>query len=76
MVKNPPARAGAAEAGSGSPLRKKWHLLQDSCLGNPVDRGAWRATVHVVSESDATEHALAILYSLIMEVKFISHSHS
>ena len=24
--------------------------LQDSCLENPVDRGAWRATVHVVAE--------------------------
>ena len=25
--------------------------LQDSCLGNPMDRGAWRATVHRVSKS-------------------------
>ena len=23
----------------------------------PMDRGAWRATVHVVAESDMTEHA-------------------
>ena len=30
--------------------------LQCSCLGNPMDRGAWRATVHVVEkESDMTE---------------------
>jgi len=29
--------------------------LQDSCLENPVDRGAWRATVHGVTESDTTE---------------------
>ena len=29
--------------------------LQYSCLGNPVDRGAWRATVHgVAKESDRT----------------------
>ena len=28
--------------------------LQDSCLGNPMDRGAWRATVHGVTESDMT----------------------
>ena len=34
--------------GNGSPL-------QYSCLGNPVDRGAWRATVHRVAESDTTE---------------------
>ena len=27
---------------------------QDSCLENPMDRGAWRATVHGVTESDTT----------------------
>ena len=31
------------------------NLLQYSCLGNPRDRGAWRATVHgVKKESDTT----------------------
>ena len=29
--------------------------LQDSCLENPVDRGAQRTTVHRVAESDMTE---------------------
>ena len=29
--------------------------LQSSCLGNPMDRGAWRATVQTVTESDKTE---------------------
>ena len=29
--------------GSGDPL-------QYSCVGNPVDRGAWRATVHGVTK--------------------------
>ena len=34
--------------GNGSPL-------QDTCLGNPVDREAWQATVHgVAKESDTT----------------------
>ena len=34
--------------GNGNPL-------QYSCLGNLMDRGAWRATVHVVAkESDMT----------------------
>ena len=31
---------------------------QYSCLGNPMDRGAWQATVRgVAKESDTTEHA-------------------
>ena len=34
--------------GSGNPL-------QYSCLGNPRDRGAWRATVHDCKESDTTK---------------------
>ena len=29
--------------------------LQYSCLENPIDRGAWHATVHRVAESDTTE---------------------
>ena len=29
--------------------------LQYSCLGNPMDRGAWWATFHGVTESDMTE---------------------
>ena len=27
--------------------------LLHSCLENPMDRGAWRATVHGVTQSDA-----------------------
>ena len=29
--------------------------LQCSCLEDPMDRGAWRATVHSVAESGMTE---------------------
>ena len=29
--------------------------LQYSCLENPMDRGAWQATVHRVAELDTTE---------------------
>ena len=28
------------------PWRRAWWPLQYSCLKNPIDRGAWRATVH------------------------------
>ena len=31
------------------------HSIQDSCLENPMDRGAWRATVPGVTESDMAE---------------------
>ena len=31
------------------------YSLQYSCLENPIDRGAWRATVHGVTESDMTK---------------------
>ena len=34
--------------GNGTPL-------SFSCLGNPVDRGAWWATVHGAAESDTAE---------------------
>ena len=28
--------------------------LQSSCLGNSMDRGAWRVIVHGIAESDRT----------------------
>ena len=54
MVKNPPANAGdmGSIPGSGrSPGEGNGNPLQPSCLGNPMDRGAWRATVREVAKS-------------------------
>ena len=53
-VKNPLASAG--DAGSIPRLRKfpgggNGNPLQYPCLGNPMDRGAWQATVHGVTKS-------------------------
>ena len=33
------------------PWRRKGNPLQYSCLENPMDRGAWQATVHGVAKS-------------------------
>ena len=38
-----------------SPREGNCYPLQYSCLGNPVDRGAWQAIVHGVTESDTIE---------------------
>ena len=56
-VKNPPASAGDAPdlgpiPGSGrSPRERNGNPLQYACLGNLMDRGAWRDTVQGVTQS-------------------------
>ena len=53
VVKNPPANAGDAGliSGSGrSPGEENGSPLQYSCLGNSMDRGPSRATLHGVAE--------------------------
>ena len=57
MVKNLPANAGLAKdavsvPGSGrAPGGGHGNLLQYSCLENPMDRGAWQATVNRGAQS-------------------------
>jgi len=54
VVKNPSANAGnpGSIPGSGrSPAGGHGYPLQYSCLENPMDRRAWRATVHRVTKS-------------------------
>ena len=51
MVKNPPANAGDSIPGSGQfPGAGNVYPLQYSCLGNPIDKGAWQATVHGIAK--------------------------
>ena len=57
VVKNPCANAGdVRDTGSipgstRSPEEGHDNPRQYSCLENPMDRGAWRATVHGVAQS-------------------------
>ena len=57
VVKNLPANAGdAREAGSIPGLGillggGNGNLSQYTCLDNPVDTGAWQATVHGIAKS-------------------------
>ena len=56
VVKNTPANAG--DVGSipvgRYPGEGNSNPLQYSCLGNPMERGAWQATVRGMAESDTT----------------------
>ena len=54
MVKKPPANAGDTGSFPGpgrSSGERNGNPFQYSWLGNPVDRGAWWATVHGVTKS-------------------------
>ena len=58
VVKKPPASEGDAGLIPGlgrSPGEGNSNPLRYSCLGNPMDREAWRATIHgVTKKSDMT----------------------
>ena len=57
MVKNLPASGedirdmGSIPRLRGTPGGEHSNPLQYSCLENPMERGAWRATVHGVTKS-------------------------
>ena len=83
VVKNPPASAGDIRnmglipgsrrsfgGGRGNPL-------QYSCLENPVDRGAWLATVHRVAQSQTrltrlSTHAYSTAFPFLLLLHFSS----
>ena len=53
--------AGLIPGSGKSPAEGNGNPLQYSCLENPIDRGAWRATVHEVAELGTIEHTHTVL---------------
>ena len=56
-IKNPPAMQETRVQIPGSerfPGERNGNPLQYPCLEDPMDRGAWRATVHAVTEESDT----------------------
>ena len=54
VIKNLPTNAGdegSVPASGKSPGVGKGNPLHFSCLENPMDKGAWQATVHRVTKS-------------------------
>ena len=71
VAKNPPANTGDVKRhssipGSGRSPRGGHGPLQYSCLGNPMDRGAWQAIVHVVTMSQIQLKRFSIHACLIL----------
>ena len=81
MVKNSPTNAGGAgdldsiPGSERSPGEGNGNPLQYSCLGNPMDRGAWWATVHGVAESQTQlsnwAHSIYIVLGIIHSLELI-----
>ena len=74
-VNSPPANAGnsGSVVGLGRSLgEESGNPLQYSCLGNPIDRGAWWTTIHgVVKELDVTiikQQQLYIIHCMLCSV--------
>ena len=59
-------KAGLIPGSGRSPVEGNGYPLQYSCLGDPLDRGAWRATVHgVAKESHMTEQLRAVTWGIL-----------
>ena len=55
VVKNVPVNAGDMGLSLGQEDSLEKGMATHSCLGNPMDRGAWQATIHgVAKESGMT----------------------
>ena len=66
MVKNPPGNEGDIRDSGSIPGSRRspgvghGNPLQYSCLENPMNRGAWHATVHKVAKSQTRPKQLSM----------------
>ena len=78
MVKNPPGmqEISGLILGSGrSPGEGHGNPLQRSCLENPMDRGAWWATVHGVAKSQTRLSDFTLTFHFrALEKEMATHS--
>ena len=61
------------------PWRRTWQPTPASCLENPMERGAWQATVHGVTKSwtqlkQLSMHALLITYYMLQVYNTVIHT--
>ena len=83
VIKNSPASAGDARDLGSIPGSERFpgggngNPLQYSCLGNPMDRGAWWAAVHGVTESQTqlSMHAHTNTYICIIHSYVCMHTY-
>ena len=67
-------------SGKKTPGGGNCNLLQYSCLGNPMDRGAWRPTVHGAATSQITlsnwTTAITTLDLKLLKVAYVFNSNN
>ena len=81
VVKNMPAKQEFNPWVGKIPWRKEWKPHQYSCLQNPMDRGAWQAAFHRVTESWArlsnqTRINIYMNYNIYILASFLKGSYS
>ena len=80
VVENPPASIGGITDSDSipgwgrSPGGGHGNPLQDSCLENPMARGAWRDTIHGLTKSDGTDHTHTHTHTPAKEITWHHHS--
>ena len=70
VLKNRPANVGDIRDVGSDPLKECKASHSYSCLENPMDRGAWRATVHRVAMSQTRLKWLSSTICLQRSVTF------